>query len=98
MLERQISLYAYDELSALSEVRLSNDPLMNQGVVTLPYSDTVSWTFDERRVVWIQVEDAAGNLSDGYPAYAARLSDVPTETPTPTPIPSPTETPVPGAT
>lgn len=73
--ERQIDLYAYDELSALSTVRLSNDPLMSQGVVTMPYSDTVRWTFDDRRVVWIQAEDAVGNRSEGYPSYAPLLTD-----------------------
>jgi hypothetical protein len=51
-------------------IYLSNDPLMIEGVVTLPYTESVAWTFDERRVVWVQVEDSVGNISEPYPAYA----------------------------
>lgn len=76
-LARQVNLYAYDELSALTSMRLSNDPMLIDAVVTLSYSDTVAWTFDERRVVWVQVDDSAGNRSDPYPAYAALPGDIP---------------------
>jgi hypothetical protein len=76
-LARQVNLYAYDELSALTSMRLSNDPMLIEALVTLPYSDTVAWTFDERRVVWVQVDDSAGNRSDPYPAYAALPGDIP---------------------
>ncbi|MFZ4657898.1 MAG: Ig-like domain repeat protein [Caldilineaceae bacterium] len=76
-LARQVNLYAYDELSALTSMRLSNDPMLIDAVVTLSYSDTAAWTFDERRVVWVQVDDSAGNRSDPYPAYAALPGDIP---------------------
>ncbi len=70
-LTRTVTVLAYDELAAVETMYLSNDPLMIEGVVTLPYTDTVEWTFDERRVVWVQVEDSVGNITDPYPAYAA---------------------------
>ncbi|MEZ4867551.1 MAG: hypothetical protein R3C14_39860 [Caldilineaceae bacterium] len=78
-LARQVNLYAYDELSSLSTMQLSNDPLMIEAVVTLPYSDTVSWTFDDRRVVWVEVTDSVGNVSEPYPAYAADANEPPGE-------------------
>ncbi len=70
-LTRNITVFAYDELSDVALMRLSNDPLMIDGVVTMPYTPTVTWTFDERRVVWVQLEDGVGNVSQPYPAYAA---------------------------
>ena len=78
-LARPVNVYAYNELSALTSMRLSNDPLLIEAVVTLPYTDTVAWTFDERRVVWVQVDDSAGNRSDPYPAYAAMPDTEPGE-------------------
>ena len=69
-LTRTVQIYAYDELAMLEKVRLSNDPLMIEGVATVPYTDTVTWTFDERWVVWVQVQDDVGNWSEPYPAYA----------------------------
>jgi len=42
-------------------------------VVTLPYTDTVTWVFDERRVLWVQVKDSVGNWSEPYPVYAAPM-------------------------
>ena len=78
-LARPVNFYAYNELSALTSMRLSNDPLLIEAVVTLPYTDTVAWTFDERRVVWVQVDDSAGNRSDPYPAYAAMPDTEPGE-------------------
>jgi hypothetical protein len=67
---RTLQIYAYDELAGLETLRLSNDPLMIEGVVTRPYTDTLEWTFDERWVVWVQVKDDVGNWSEPYPAYA----------------------------
>lgn len=46
-----------------------NDPLMIEGVVS-PYTSTVSWVFDGRRVVWVQAKDEARNWSEPYPVYA----------------------------
>lgn len=69
-LTRNLSILAYDELSALGAIHLSNDPLLREGVVTLPFTNTISWTFDERRVVWVQVEDDVGNATEPYPVYA----------------------------
>jgi hypothetical protein len=70
-LVRPVNIFAYDELSDLATLRLSNDPLLIEGVVTQPYTDTVTWAFDDRRVVWAQVKDGVGNWSEPYPAYAA---------------------------
>lgn len=76
-LTRALNLYAYDELSALRALYLTNDPLFSEGVTRQPYTDTVSWTFDERHVVWIKVTDSVGNVSDAYPLYASGISDTP---------------------
>lgn len=71
-LDRELSIYAVDDLSELSELRLSNDPLMaEENTVTIPYADTVSWTFNEERIVYIQVSDSVGNWSEPYPVYAS---------------------------
>jgi hypothetical protein len=73
-LTRTVRIYAYDGLvgegAGLALMRLTNDPFFIDGVVTLPYTDTVQWTFDERRVVWVQVKDGVGNWSEPYPALA----------------------------
>jgi hypothetical protein len=68
-LTRTVTVLAYDELAEVATMRLSNDPLMIEGVVTLPYTPTVTWAFDERRVVWVQLEDSVGNVTEPYPAY-----------------------------
>ena len=70
-LTRTVNVYAYDELADLGTMRLSNDPLMVEDVVTVSYTPTVTWTFDDRRVVWVQLSDSVGNWSEPYPAYAA---------------------------
>jgi hypothetical protein len=70
-LTRTLTILSYDESSGLGTMRLSNDPQMIEGVVTLPYTPTVTWGFDERRVVWVQLEDSVGNVTEPYPAYAA---------------------------
>ena len=73
-LTRTVHVYAYDGMigqsAGLATVRLTNDPLFLEGVVTQPYTDTVTWPFDDRRVVWVQVKDGVGNWSEPYPAYA----------------------------
>lgn len=70
-LTRQVDVLAYDELSYLETMSISNDPLMVDGVVTQPYTDTITWEFDDRQVVWIQIVDSNGNVGEPYPAYAA---------------------------
>jgi hypothetical protein len=70
-LTRTVNIYAYDELADLATLRLSNDPLMVEGVMTSSYAPTVTWAFDDRRVVWVQLSDSVGNLTEPYPAYAA---------------------------
>jgi hypothetical protein len=69
-LTRTVTVLAYDELAEVATMRLSNDPLLIEGVVTMPYTPTVTWTFDERQVVWVQLEDSVGNITEPYPAYA----------------------------
>jgi hypothetical protein len=63
-LTRTVTVLTYDELAAVETMYLSNDPLMIEGMVTLPYTDTVEWAFDERRVVWVQVKDSVGNVAE----------------------------------
>ncbi len=73
-LTRTMRIYAYDglvgESAGVALMRLTNDPSFIEGVVTMPYTDTVEWIFDERRVVWVQVKDGVGNWSEPYPAFA----------------------------
>jgi hypothetical protein len=75
-LTRTVTVLAYDELAGLGQMWLSNDPLMLDGVVTMPYTTTVTWAFDERRVVWVQLADSVGNVSEPYPAYAGEWKSV----------------------
>jgi|GEM_PF-5608504 len=65
-----VKILAYDELSQIAKMYLCNDPRLLEGVVSMPYQQEVEWTFDERRVVWVQLEDSEGNLSEPYPTYA----------------------------
>jgi hypothetical protein len=80
-LTRTIHVYAYDgmvgQAAGLATLRLTNDPLFLAGVVTQPYTDTVTWAFDDRRVVWAQVKDSVGNWSEPYPAYASPATTPP---------------------
>ncbi len=69
-LTRAIQLHAYDELAGLGSVTLSNDPQMLTGTVTLAYTDSLTWTFEESQVAWVQMEDRVGNRTQPYPAYA----------------------------
>lgn len=69
-LTRTVHVQAYDELGSVATMHLTNDPLMIEGVVTQPYSERVQWAFDERRVVWVQLEDSVGNLTEPSPAWA----------------------------
>jgi len=68
-LTRTVTVLAYDELAGLGQMWVSNDPFMIDDVLSMPYTATVTWTLDERRVVWVQVADSIGNASDPYPAY-----------------------------
>ena len=72
-LTREVDILAYDELSYLDTLYISNDSQMLDDVVTQAFTDTITWTFDERRVIWIQVEDSNGNRSEPVPAYAASV-------------------------
>lgn len=74
-LTRQLTLFAYDDQSDLASLRLSNDPLMIDNVIALPYVPSVTWIFDDRRVVWVQVQDSTGNWSTPYPVYASDSSE-----------------------
>jgi len=69
-LTRTVTILAYDELASLGQMWLSNDPLMLDSVVSMPYTSTVTWAFDERRVVWVRLADSVGNVAEPYPAYA----------------------------
>ena len=72
---RAITVLGYDWLSGLDRMWLSNDPLMVEGVVSRTHTSTVTWAFDERLVVWAQVADGVGNISEPYPAYAGDVGN-----------------------
>jgi murein DD-endopeptidase MepM/ murein hydrolase activator NlpD len=68
---RTVTIYAYDDHSGIANRYISNDPLMQEGVVTLPYASTITWEFNESRIAWVQAEDSLGNLSAPHPVYAS---------------------------
>jgi uncharacterized repeat protein (TIGR02543 family) len=68
--DRVINIYANDDLSGVANLYLSNDPLMEQNVTTQAYADTLTWTFDDNKVLWIVAEDGVGNRTEPYPVYA----------------------------
>lgn len=70
-LTRIVAVEAIDIPAGPAKLRVSNDPMMIDAVVSLPYVPNFEWTFDERRVVWVQVADSVGNWSEPYPGYAA---------------------------
>ena len=72
-LTRQLTIQAEDLYGEVTSLYLSNDPRMLDDVVSLVYSEMVSWTFDDRKVVWIQVIDSFGNLSAPYPLFAGYI-------------------------
>ena len=72
-LARILTIEAVDVPAGPEMMRISNEPFMIDGVV-LPYQDTVEWTFDERQVVWVQVRDSVGNISEPYPASLRQYS------------------------
>jgi len=76
-LTRTLNILVYDELSRISEMYLSNDPLFLEDVVTLPYTQTLTWGFDTRRIAWVQVTDSVGNRSEPFPAYAREGMAIP---------------------
>ena len=71
-----VTVRAGDGSEDLDWLWLTNDPWMADGAVSMPYTATVTWAFDERRVVWVQARDRAGNLSERYAAYAPELRRV----------------------
>ncbi len=74
-LVRTIHISAHDDLSRPVKLYLGSDPAMLESVTGLDYQDGVyPWTFDDRRVVWLQVEDEAGNRSQPYPLYASDIT------------------------
>lgn len=86
-LEQTIRIYAYDEFSPLGNMQISNDPLLYEGVKTLPYQEKILWKFDDRRVVWVKIADSVGNYSEPYPVYLASITS-PTPNSSWTPVPS----------
>ena len=74
---RSLFVAAYDAESRVETVYLTNDPLWLEGVVSMPYDKTIGWTFDERGIVWVQVEDSVGNRSELYAASTAEDQIVP---------------------
>ncbi|MCB0062246.1 MAG: hypothetical protein KDE19_09030, partial [Caldilineaceae bacterium] len=72
-LTRMLHIYAYDELSELATIRLSNDLATLDDTAPMAYTTDLSWTFDERRVVWVQVEDSLGNRTEPMAIYAAEV-------------------------
>jgi len=69
-LARVLSISGYDGLSEITLLRLSNDLVKLDKATPLAYTSELLWTFDERRVVWVQAEDSLGNVTEPIPAYA----------------------------
>jgi hypothetical protein len=69
-LNRVLEIYATDDLAGVSTLHISNDPLMQTGVTTTLYANTVNWVFGSNRIAWVVAEDAVGNRSEPYPVYA----------------------------
>ncbi len=74
-LTRTLTIYAYDELSEVANVYISNDPLMVQDVLTLTYPLTITWGFNESRIAFVQAVDGVGNVSEPYPVYAREFDN-----------------------
>ena len=62
-----IDLIAYDSMTDIATVTLSNDPLMLTDVHTFTTTIGIDWIFDERQVVWVQLEDTLGNHTTPIP-------------------------------
>ena len=65
-----LSIIAFDDLTAVAQLHMSNDPLFQEQVVTIPSTHTAEWVFDQRKVAWIKAEDVVGNMSVPYPVDA----------------------------
>lgn len=76
-LTRKLLLYGYDGLSEITLLRISNDLAELDQVTPIAYSNELLWTFDERKVVWVQAEDSLGNVSEAIPVYA--METLPTQ-------------------
>lgn len=66
---RQLTVLSADGLSRAEKVFLSNDSSMRDAEER-PYAPEITWSFDERRVVWVQIEDSVGNRSEAVPVTA----------------------------
>jgi len=74
-LTRTVTLTATDTLAEVVRIYVSNDPRMIEGVIKLPYTTTLTWGFDARRVIWVRLEDSVGNISEPRAAYAAAANN-----------------------
>ena len=79
--KRTVYVLAADDYSQPAPLFVSNDPLMLQEIPAQEYSSEIEWTFDEREVVWVQVEDSVGNRSEAVPAFAWSTDDIPQRQP-----------------
>jgi hypothetical protein len=74
-LTRTVHINAYDVLTDVALLSIGNSPTFLTDtfftdVVTIPYTETLTWVFDERRVAWVRVADSVGNWSVPIPAFA----------------------------
>lgn len=69
-LVRRLSIYGYDDLSAITFLRVSNELATLDKVAPIAYTSELLWAFDDRRVAWVQVEDSLGNVTEPVPVYA----------------------------
>jgi hypothetical protein len=74
-LTHTLTVQARDLFTGVERLHLSNDPRMLEDVTTLPFTETVPWTLDERQVVWVQIEDGVGNRSRAYPATVRAVTE-----------------------
>jgi len=84
-----ITIGGYDGLSQMQTLRLSNEPSMLDAQ-EIPFTDVVDWSFDKRRVVWVQAVDSLGNATEAMPIYAELdEEEVSDSDPGPDPDPNP---------
>ncbi len=73
-----VHIYAGDWVSPITSMKVSNSNALS-GVAWEPYQDSFSWSLgtsgnEQQRYVYVQVEDAAGNVSQVFRAPVSKLA------------------------
>ena len=53
-----------DDISGVGEMQITSDYFFRENVVTLPYTNTVSWGFADSSAVYVRLVDEVGNVSE----------------------------------